>query len=182
MVVLNVNAQKNKAVITFNDGRKVEGYGQLYGNKTVKFKKDKGSKSYKYHFSNIKEFEIIFTDHTEIYNYVKIEKQKNPKVLKKIVSGKVELFIQTFKNHNTGDFFSNVPRINLGITTYYYLRKQSESEAFYLTSSQLISKSFKKGALLFFKDCPLLVEKIRKRNYEKNDIIDVVEFYNYYCK
>ena len=47
-----------------------------------------------------------------------------------------------------------------------------------LNSSDVLSKSFKKTAAEFFKDCPSIVEKIENKSYKKDDLEEIVKFYN----
>lgn len=68
-----------------------------------------------------------------------------------------------------------------GTVTYFYVCRQSDAEAFRITSFGNISKNFKKTASEYFKDCPELVKKIEDKTFKKDDIEEVVRFYNAHC-
>jgi CRISPR/Cas system-associated endonuclease/helicase Cas3 len=190
-VSYNIEAQKAKAILTFNDGTKLEGLGKLKGASFVKFRKDKNTKAKKYHFKDLERVEIYSGDAKTTYVYL-LEKEKNKyKVLEEVVIGDISLY--KIVRHGThapmGVGFGGVGGMGMGMgmgagftIKNYYLRKKHEKEVTHISSTHLFSKNFKKAATSYFEDCPDLVEKIATKEYRKRDIRAVIEFYNAKCK
>ena len=63
----------------------------------------------------------------------------------------------------------------------YYVKRSNQQNATHLASNELFSKNFKKAASEFFSDCPLLVEKLQTKEFNKKDIKEIVTFYNENC-
>jgi len=65
-------------------------------------------------------------------------------------------------------------------STRFYVSKNNDTTIVEFPT-KTVFKSFKKNASIFFKDCSELVEKIRKKELKKSNIIEIVEFYNNTC-
>jgi hypothetical protein len=183
----NIEAQKTKTILTFNDGTKLEGLGKLKGSERVKFRKDKNTKAKKYHFKDLERVTIYSGDAKISYVYLLEKEKKKYKVLEEVVTGDISLY--KIVRHGThapmGVGFGGVGGMGMGASftiKNYYLRKKQEKEVTHISSTQLFSKNFKKAATTYFEDCPDLVEKIATKEYRKRDIRAVIEFYNSKCK
>ncbi|MGY8939071.1 MAG: hypothetical protein ACKVK4_03750 [Flavobacteriales bacterium] len=191
-VSYNIEAQKAKAILTFNDGTKLEGLGKLKGSERVKFRKDKNTKAKKYHFKDLESVKIYSGDAKTSYVYLLEKEKKRYKVLEEVVIGDISLY--KIVRHGThapmGVGFGGVGGVGgmgMGMGASftiknYYLRKKHEKEVTQISSTHLFSKNFKKAATTYFEDCPDLVEKIATKEYRKRDIRAVIEFYNSKCK
>lgn len=188
-VSYNIEAQKAKAILTFNDGTKLEGLGKLKGSERVKFRKDKNTKAKKYHFKDLERVTIYSGDERTFYVYLLEKEKKRYKVLEEVVIGDISLY--KIVRHGThapmGVGFGGVGGMGMGMGASftiknYYLRKKHEKEVTQISSTHLFSKNFKKAATTYFEDCPDLVEKIATKEYRKRDIRAVIEFYNSKCK
>jgi ribosome-associated translation inhibitor RaiA len=59
-----------------------------------------------------------------------------------------------------------------------FLKKGKMPEVF---NNSNIFKSFKKRAMKYFKDCPALVAKLENKEFVKDELQDIVRFYNTSC-
>jgi len=180
-----LQAQRTPAVLTFNDSTVKTGLGKLTENNTVKFKISKKEKAVKYKFSDLKQATIG----ANTYMYVNIENKKNPKVLERVLAGKVYLYRKITQGYMPtlgGAGQGGTAGVGFGGGHYYnikdfYVRKMNETHATHLGSNQLFTKNFKKAASDYFEDCPELVKKIQDRTLKKKDLRDIVLFYNNHC-
>ncbi len=178
---IHLNAQQVKTTLYFKDGTVKSGYGKLANGDKVKFKKEKKEKAVKYHFSLLKEVQFDLGN-ILTYVYLNVKNIEKPKVLKRIVDGKISLYTLATGGYapasNAGGGFG-------GVYMYYindfYVKKATSKSVTHLGSDQLFSKNFKKAASVFFKDCPSLVEKIQNEELKKRDIKEIVEYYNENC-
>lgn len=81
-----------------------------------------------------------------------------------------------------GSFNMNF-RIEIEIpSTDYYLLKKGEQKIIYIgTEGNIVRKGFKKFAIAYFKDCSILVEKLETKEYQLQNLPEVIEFYNNSC-
>jgi hypothetical protein len=184
----NSFSQNKKCTIFFNDGTRVSGLGKIKIDNFIKFKLNEDAESTIYDPKSIDKITINENGLTESYKYKK-EKGAFHKWLKVIIEGKVNLY----KNDISGFYFNNAASpsgfgtgmpMGMGMTshvTYFYIDHEKDAEVFTITSFGNISKNFKKAASDFFKDCPALVEKINNKTLEKDDIEEVVNYYNENC-
>lgn len=184
--LLNVQAQRTKAELTFKDGTVKEGLGKLVGNK-IKFRANRNEKTIKYHFSLLKQAKIYYQDNISIYVYLEAENTKKPRVLEEVAIGKVSLYRTATQGYapyagSHGGFGG------VGFTgghSYsiknFYVREEHEEKVTHLGSNQLFTKNFKQAASNFFKDCPTLAQKIQNKTLKKRDLIAIVEYYNQDC-
>lgn len=173
-------SQSNKCVIYFNDTTKVEGLCKLKTNGEVKFIKNKGDKKTLFYHSQISKVEII-DDEITTYEYKYIDEYSS-EWLELLIKGEVSLYTTSISSYhmnnslNTGGM--NGMTFGGGTTTYYYTCRQNENGVFRIASKGTISRSFKKTASEYFKDCPEIVEKIQSKDYKKDDIEEIVRIYN----
>lgn len=180
----NVFSQKKKCILYFNDNTTIEGLGKIRSDGAIKFKLNDDSDSKIYAADLIDKIKINENGLTQTYRYKK-EKGNFPLWLKVIVEGKVNLY----KNDISGFYFGPTGAAGFGApmamssgpVIYYYVSHEGDTEVFKITSIGNFSKNFKKAASEFFKDCPVLVEKVNAKTFKKDDIEEVVHFYNKNC-
>lgn len=187
MLSTTLNAQLRVAELTFKDGTLKAGRGKLKGN-SVKFKAHAKAKAVMYHFPTLERVRIKDKNGIKTYVYLNIKGMENAMVLQEIAVGKVDLY--HLVSHEYAPGFNNGGGPNSGVgfvgsqsytINNFYLRKTDETEATHLGSNQLFTKNFGKAASKFFKDCPVLVQKIENKKYKKRDLKETVEFYNTKC-
>lgn len=187
-ITSNVFSQKKKCVIYFNDNTTIEGLGKIRSDGAVKFRLNEDSDSKIYAADLIDKIKINENGLTQTYRYKK-EKGNFALWLKVIVEGKVNLYKNDISGFNFGPAggagfgggFGAPMSMSSGPVIYYYVSHAGDTEVFKITSIGNISKNFKKAASEFFKDCPLLVEKVNAKTFKKDDIEEVVNFYNKNC-
>lgn len=176
-------AQNQRCTIYFKDHKILEGLGRLKLDGSIKFRLNNDSESEIYENELIDKVQISTNGGSDIYKYKNV-KDDSAIWLKVIIEGKVTLFT----NDITGFNFNSAGMSPMGgmsygssTVTHYYVSHEGEYEVFKITSLGTISKNFKKAASDFFKDCLVLVEKIQNKTYTKNDLEEVVKFYNSKC-
>jgi hypothetical protein len=153
------------------------------GEEKVKFRKDRKSEKVKYDETQVAK--VIFKNSdTEIayFEYVKLsEKEKG--LFKVITVGKVTLYARSVSvssgNYMYGGGFNGGGMWAYSYSDFneFYALKDSETIASPLITAG-IPRSFKKRAIEYFYDCPTLVSKLENGIYLKDDIREVVNFYN----
>ncbi len=183
-------SQKQRCTIYFNDGTTLAGLGRLKDDGTVKFKQTEDSKSEIISKDNISKVELNEQGSIKVYKFKKLSGGFQ-EWLKEVVSGEVSLYTSDISGMygpfmSTG--FSTMGGVGGGIAfggggtvTYFYVCHPSDAEVFRITSFGNISKNFKNTASEYFKDCPELVKKIEDKTFKKDDIEEVVRFYNTHC-
>jgi len=187
-ITSNVFSQKKKCIIYFKDNTTIEGLGKIKSDGAIKFKLNEDSDSKIYEADLIDKIKINENGLTQTYKYLK-EKNNFPLWLKVIVEGKVNLYKNDISGFNFGPMagsgfgggFGAPMAMSSGPVIYYYVSHEGDAEVFKITSIGNISKNFKNAASEFFKDCPALVEKINTKTFRKDDIEEVVNFYNKNC-
>lgn len=184
-------AQRTKAILFFKDGTQITGLGKLKGANKVKFRKTRKDKAKKYDFKNLEKVKIYEADDIITYVYLKIKGKNKYKVLEQVVVGEVMLYKIVAQGQHAGvgmgGFGGAGGGMGFGMGTSftiknYYVKRKNDQEVTHLGSTSLFSKSFKKAAGNYFKDCLNLVKKIQNKEYKKRDIREVVEYYNTECE
>lgn len=99
-----------------------------------------------------------------VEQFVRIS-ERNGSMMKRIVSGECNLY------ENLG--YQSV--------TYYYAKKETDRIATKLGSNSFVdTANYRKAALDYFNDCPILIEKIKKK-YNRKKVKELIEFYNNNC-
>lgn len=184
LVSLSSFSQNKSCTIYFKDNTTLIGLGRLKLDGTVKFRLNEDSKSEFYDAGIIDKIEM----EQEIYQYKKI-KENSPIWMKVIIKGKVNLYTNDVGGYTymggTGMGGNGMGGVGMsyggGSVTYYYVSHEGDEKVFQITAIGTISKNFKNAASEFFKDCPVLVEKIQNKTFKKGDLEEVVKFYNSQC-
>jgi hypothetical protein len=120
------------------------------------------------------------------------KKKKRLRFLQLIVNGEVKLLGRTVfyeQNNNTTASSHNGIDLTNPASGAFYLSNPNHNELFVkkeneipeLINDRRITKSFRNRAKSFFKDCVPLVRKIENREYRKEDLITIVQYYNNSC-
>lgn len=173
-----VFGQEKEATIWFTDDSKVKGLGEIKNN-TIYFRLTKEDKVEKWSYDIAKG--LIFSGYgfTEKYEYIFCDKYNKPTLMEVIDEGMVYLYkdvsteITPMPNLN-----SNGIGLGLNVSGYksnYFVKRENEEKAKELTFS------FKSRAIKYFADCEIVINKINKRIFTKNNIPELVAYYNNYC-
>ena len=180
--------QKTKGTLVFKNGNTKEGLVKLSGSHEVKFRANKKEKAVKFDFESLEYAQIYYGKESHIYKNVLVSGKDSPVVLEEIVKGSVSLYNLFSQGYSVG--FAPMGAGGAPMPTggnFYsinnlYVLKEGETNATHLGSNQLFTKNFKAAASEFFKDCPVLVDKIQNKEFKKKEIKAIVEFYNSNCK
>jgi len=193
---IQIYSQSNKATIFYKNGDSIQGYINRINYDDVKFSKQKKGK-YKWIRSDGLDKLIIYSENgIQERHYVQYKKNKNSKKVKTrlailVLKGKVNYYIEPY---NFGSGFRNDGKSSGMKQDFYYDRGFNQASLYvkradekYVTllstSGQVVfSKNFKKTASEYFKDCKKLVSKIKSGFYKKENVTEMVEFYNNKCK
>ncbi|RZS98804.1 hypothetical protein [Aquimarina brevivitae] len=189
LICVHAYSQRNKAILVFKDGTKIEGLAKINRAGIIKFRKAKGEKRVKYSFETLQYATLYDRDGGNTYFRLKVKGQSSPEILQRMQSGKVSLYKINTSGVNTmmmgggagGGFGAPMVMTTPYSINDYYVKKEGEEAVTHLGSTQLFSKNFKKAASDYFADCPVLVEKIQQREFKKKDIEAIVRFYNSQC-
>lgn len=180
--------------IFLKNGKTMSGFVKLkkpvdgikFGNK-IKYRAEKKGKTQK-----IKEKEaekVIFTlEDGEIAEFRWMPKNKKSEALYRVLAdGKVKLYAREHASFGTS---AQVPGTGIagGAPPMYYstggwsynevlLLKEGEDTPYPVVQGNIL-KSFRKGMMEYFSDCPELVQKIDDKVYKRDDLEQIVEDYN----
>lgn len=182
----NIFCQKESGKIFFKDKTTISGLCKIKGDDNIKFKKNKDSESITYDVKLIDKIEINEYGFFETYRYKAIKDENTSKWMKVMIVGKVNLYKKdAYMNYDSGisssGFGGRIGTLGSGPVEHFYVSHEGNTEVFKITSLGDISRSFRKVASDFFKDCPVLEEKIKNKELKKEDIEQVVKFYNSKC-
>lgn len=101
------------------------------------------------------------------YQFVRVSK-RNGFLMSRIVEGKCNVY-------------ANVGASSGGSSTTYYAKRKNEQIATRIGSKDfLVAYNYKKVALKYFKDCPAIITKIKKK-FKRKKIVELVKYYNKNC-
>ncbi len=177
-----VFAQEREATILFNDSTTVKGFAEVKKEK-IYFRVSLTSEVSEWNYDIA--YGLIFSGYgySEKYVYIMPGKySKKPKLMEVIEEGKVNLYKESTLGYTVGIGVSASksgigagPTLRHEFSTVYYVKRKEEE---YATD---ITFSFKDNTTKYFSDCKALVEKIKKREFIKKDIVAIVYYYNDYC-
>lgn len=161
-------AQKTVYTITTIDN--IEYKAKSYNSKFKKFK---------FTTTNGKELEVPYNQLKSIKYSEKRKRKSKPEIItlkfiriserngvlmKVLKEGKCDLYVHQFQY------------------LHYYVLRSGEKIATPIYLKQIISNNFKKTALEYFKDCENVTDKIKKKEFWKKNIPEMVEYYNNNCE
>ncbi|MFI1745141.1 hypothetical protein [Thalassobellus sediminis] len=156
-----------KGIIYFKDGTSEEGLIKSKSFGGVKFRESLDSKPQSYDYNDIEGYDI--TEHGSVkYRYKKVGDFH--KIMKVIRLGKMNLYSVFVSNAGTAGA--------MGLPS-------SQGNIYYIEKNQKvvnIGSKIRKNEWYLFEDCPILLEKIKKKEFKKYEIFKIVNFYDTKCK
>lgn len=168
-----------QAKIIFNDSTSIKGFGEIKNNE-IYFKVKQEDKPTKWSYDIAKGLTFYGYGFSEKYEYIKCDKHSKPKILEVIEEGNVTLYKDS-RIFYTGNFTPSAGHLPTNISSFenisetFYVKRESEEFA------TNIFFSFKTSTKRYFSDCLKIIEKINNRKFTKENIPDMVFYYNEYC-
>jgi hypothetical protein len=176
-----------EATIHFNDGTSVRGYGKIvdvFKIYKIKFKVTLDGKADVWDELMVKGLTL----HRELFDiefqYVSIVHKSKPALLEVIEQAEISAYAEVDSHwvdmnfgNNQSSNFSYAPNM-VRQTSYKLFVKREETDKAFCFDGVI---NFKKEALKFFSNCPQIIEKIKKRQYKRHDVLNMVYYYNDYC-
>ena len=173
-------SQERKAKLIFTDSTEIIGYGEIRNNKIL-FRVNLDSTQIKWsHEDLVDGLEYYGNGFLEKFTYILPNKNADKPILMEIIEqGNVNLYkglraIFPFVTGRTNDNGFSVPE-EIAKKVVYYVKRNDEKFA------TDISFSFKSKSLRYFKDCNLVIKKIKTKEFTIDNVEDLVFFYNEYC-
>ena len=164
---------QKRVTVTKKDGKVISGYGKV----TKTGVKYKATKKGKYKMISSSEIDKVVLKNKKIttkYVYRPLKEGKKPKLMDLVYAGnKIELY-ELYLGTARG------PNVNMQVVRYYVKRK-GEKAVTMIRSGAVMGKSFKKRAEVYFSDCPELVSKLGSKGFKKNDLKNVMKYYDEHC-
>jgi len=167
------NAQLNTETIYFKDHTKLKGIVKHKPFGVIKYKANKDAKYTTYSSRDIIGFG---NDDVIKYRYISNKTGQARKLYREEIKGNISLYSITLQGG--GGFAFGPPSIsNLGYysptTTTYYLLIKGELIK--------IGAKLKNKHLNLFKNCPRLVTKIKKREFKRRELYEIVNYHKHSC-
>ncbi|RCW93320.1 hypothetical protein [Winogradskyella arenosi] len=206
-----INAQSGPAVLILKDSTRIKGVGEISGIASivsVKFKND--TLKYKtYRSKDLIGVDILENDYYRQFRYKYIDGDKYPEIMEIVAIDSLSLYVRVYEGGALSKSFINQPSMNvipnqrvilengqeidlrssravyteMSIPRYsYYVGNGEDNQVAHLYTKGLpFSKSFKKAMKAYFKDCPTLVENVENKTFSKENLLQVIEFFNEHC-
>jgi hypothetical protein len=197
ILLLNFNlayCQMKEATIFFNDSTSIEGFAEIKKNKIL-FKVEEKDEASEWSSDIAKAVVFSSYGYSEKYEYISFATNKKPILLQVIEEGNVSLYLDInfvtdflyfgginsvgFGNTMTNPYgisYATVPSsVNADMKKVYYTKRKNEAIATNITAN------FSKKSLKYFEDCGVLVKKIKTGKFRKDDIEEIISYYNNYC-
>ncbi|MFD1016761.1 hypothetical protein [Winogradskyella rapida] len=176
---------------------------------SVKFKND--SLKYKtYRSKDLIGVDILENDYYRQFRYKYIDGDKYPEIMEIVaIDPRLSLYVRVYEGGMLTNSFSALPATSsmpyqtvvldngqeidlrssravyteMSIPRYsYYVGNGEDDQVAHLYTKGLpFSKSFKKAMKAYFKDCPTLLENVENKTFSKENLLQVIEFYNEHC-
>ena len=171
-----------EATIIFNDSTSVKGFGEIKNN-TIYFKVKQEDKPSKWSYDIAKGLVFSGYGYSEKYEYVKFEKNRDPRIMEVMEEGKLFLYKYSNLISNNG---TNLDTSVSGKMPNHMSGFENFTETFYVKRKDAklaldITFSFKSRARIYFSDCEKIIEKINSGKFTKKNIPEMIYYYNDYC-
>ena len=171
-----------EATIIFNDSTFVKGFGEIKNN-TIYFKVKQEDKPSKWSYDIAKGLVFSGYGYSEKYEYVKFEKNRDPRIMEVMEEGKLFLYKYSSLISNNG---TNLDTSVSGKMPNHMSGFENFTETFYVKRKDAklaldITFSFKSRARIYFSDCKKIIEKINSGKFTKKNIPEMIYYYNDYC-
>lgn len=191
-ISLKTYSQTQEAILYFKEGNPIEGFASLKNNK-IKFKISADDKADTWDYENVSKIKFIGFDIVQTYEYVKLSRSDDPKLLELVVEGEVNLYRmekeQIFTDPTITKKTAVSPHGSNAINGYayqteqyrelFYVKRKKDQYPTYINSG--VFSNWKKTTTNFFADCDALVKRIKDNKLGFNQINEIVEFYNDIC-
>ncbi len=190
MLLLNLTqvvfSQEREATILFNDSTSIKGFGEIKKEK-IYFRVSQTSDITQWSYDMAKGLTFSGYGFSEKYEYIKPDKYSKPILMEVIEEGNINLYRKNSIGlkmgigvsaafSSSGNIFAGAgPSLKYDFSSVFYVKKTNEENATDITFS------FKSRALKYFSDCKIIIEKIKKREFKKETITEMVYYYNDYC-
>ena len=181
-----------KTILYLKNGDSINGFSKIDEENRLFFKKSLKSKKVKYSSKELTGLKMFNDDKIKVFKY-KLLASVGPILLRVENQGnlKMQLYSQSFfgKEGSPGGFSNGAyfPGFSSGKTIevkrFYINKKNSKLSVIKIWSDTngRKDKEFKKRIVKYFKDCKLLIEKIKNGQYNRFQILEIVDFYNSNC-
>ncbi|WNH10859.1 hypothetical protein [Thalassobellus suaedae] len=159
------NAQFEQGKIYLNDGSTKTGLIKERDLGGIKYKEKEESDVELYDHTSIDGYDITENGIVK-YRYKKTE-NGFPQIMQIVRVGKINLYSIKVANRDitTG--------IRVNYSFIYFIEKDNVTTR--------VGKKLSKSDLELFNDCPSLIKKIKKKEFKKNDVYQIVNFYDMNC-
>ena len=176
---------------------------------SVKFKNDT-LKYRTYKSKEIIGIDILENNYYRQFRYKYIDGDKFPDIMEIVSIDSLSLYVRVYEEVALSNSLLNYPRsinqyqptlvelengqkvdvvpirniyieINFPRYSYYVGAGESNQVEHLYTKGLPFSKSFKKSIKKYFKSCSSLIEKVENKEFSKDEILEVVEYYNRTC-
>jgi len=173
-------AQSNEATLFFKDGTSVKGFGTIKKNK-IQFRASLNDEPDLWDEVLVESIVFDPEDTFVKYAFVKPDKMSKYKIMKVITEGEVTLY-----EHVVIDYFDfDDPPFTINLPGTQHQPYQPEKTRHYVQKKKeefptLLKDGF--GRIKkYFSDCETLVKKIENNQFYRNEIQQIVEYYNDIC-
>lgn len=205
-------AQSGPSVLILKDSTQIKGYGEINGISSivsVKFKND--TLKYKtYKSKDLIGIDILENDYYRQFRYKYKDGDKYPEIMEIVSIDSLSLYVRVYEGGVLTNSFLNQSSFNtvpnqtftlangeeIGVSpsrnvytefniprySYYVGLGNSNQVEHLYTKGLPFAKSFKKSMKTYFKDCPTLLEKVESKEFSKDNLVVVLEFYNQNCR
>jgi hypothetical protein len=169
-------SQDQEATIFFKDGDSIQGFA-LIKNEKIKFRISLEDKPDAWDYESVLKVEFYGFNIIKTYVYMKPNKHEKPRLFELLVNSEVSLYLEGFSY-----YVNSSPNITgssqLVDKVYNYVKRKTDEYPTCINCYPL--ESWKKKTLVFFKDCPNLIKKIKANELRENHLVDIVYYYNDY--
>ena len=179
--IVNAQVTKQAATLYFKNGEILNCFARVSGDYIRYATKPNTSKETKVNFKEVDHINLR-NDDLLIKLFYKLEQGKTkPRLMEKIIDGNVNLYKISNVHSNTFGILGNMTRnphfgTKKTLNTQYFLDTKNDTTVF------RIQRNFNDTAKQYFEDCKELVQLIGNDGFRKKDLLNIVLYYNTYCK
>ncbi|WP_298489015.1 hypothetical protein [uncultured Maribacter sp.] len=167
-----MHAQYHDGTVFLKDSTELKGLIKVRPLGGIKFKSNRDDKPTAYDYNHITGF------HTkgENYIYIKTSIDFPPRIVKEHITGKITLYSTEIYNPGhtiPAGYAGGGMTMGGGSATIYFLMVENKITR--------LGPKLKKKHFLFFKSCPILIDKINSKEIHRREVYDIVDFYNKKC-
>jgi hypothetical protein len=192
-------SNKYKTIVIYKNNDSIQGYSKDFAGFKFYFNKKKKGKYKKIKIVNIKKIIVNETTGKVVYHHIieKGKKKEKDYLVKLVYDGNIKLFSHRFQSHIGGSTQYNSHSTPYGTinvktsnssssynTNVLYIKRENEKYASNITMAKIggrTNKSLRKYLFQYFEDCSSLQNKIMSEELTRNDIIEILEFYDDKC-